>query len=241
MDISPDATVADIATQVPATIRVFQRHRIDFCCGGRLPLANACADLGLDTDLVITELVAAATPAFAEPTWADATLTALVGHIQRRYHEHLRLELPRIEAMLEKVVSRHGAHLPDVLLPLQQTFIALEQELLDHMAREDAILFPAIVALEAGRPAPAGAADWIDTPIAAMEAEHEAAGAALVAMRELTNGYAPPEWACPTFRGLYYALAQFETDMHLHVHLENHILFPRAAQLARARASSASS
>jgi regulator of cell morphogenesis and NO signaling len=236
MDISPDATVADIATQVPATIGVFQRHHIDFCCGGRLPLAKACADLGLDTDLVVTELVAAATPSSAEPTWADATLAALVAHIQRRYHEHLRQELPRIEAMLEKVVSRHGAHLPEVLLPLSQTFTALREELLDHMQREDDVLFPFIVALESGRGAtPPGAAAWIDAPVAVMEADHEAAGAALRTMRELTNGYAPPEWACPTFRGLYYALAQVEADMHLHVHLENHILFPRAVQLARVR------
>jgi regulator of cell morphogenesis and NO signaling len=236
MNISPDATVADIATQVPATIGVFQRHQIDFCCGGRLPLAKACADLGLDTDMVVTELLAAATPSFDEPTWADATLTALVAHIQRRYHEHLRQELPRIEAMLDKVVSRHGEHLPDVLLPLSDTFSALREELLDHMQREDDVLFPSIVALETGggstRP---GEAAWLDAPVAVMEADHEAAGAALRTMRDLTNGYAPPEWACPTFRGLYYALAQVEADMHLHVHLENHILFPRAVQLARVR------
>lgn len=236
MVISPDATVADIATTVPATIPVFQQHQIDFCCGGRKPLRQVCDDLGLDADRLVGELLAVASPVSAEPTWADATLTALIGHIQRRYHAQLREELPRLEAMVERVVSRHGDHLPDVLLPLQRTFHRLAQELLEHMQREDAVLFPVIVALEAGRPADApDAAAWLEAPLATMEAEHEVAGAALHAIREITSGYAPPEWACPTFRGLYYGLAQLETEMHLHVHLENHVLFPRAAQLARVR------
>lgn len=237
MVITPDSTVADIATAAPATIPVFQQHQIDFCCGGKRPLAEVCADRGLDADLLVTELVAAATPVAAEPTWADATLSALIAHIQRRYHEPLRTELPRLDAMLEKVVSRHGDHLPEVLPALQRTFRELQDELLTHMMKEDRVLFPFIEGLEAGRPlAIADAADWIAAPIAVMEADHELAGAALATMRSLTNGYAPPEWACPTFRGLYFGLAQLETDMHLHVHLENHILFPRAAKLARQRA-----
>lgn len=236
MVISPESTVADIATQAPATIAIFQRHQIDFCCGGRQPLATVCADRGIDTDLLVTELVAAAMPVTAEPTWADATLTALVAHIQQRYHAHLREELPRLDAMLAKVVSRHGDHLPEVLLPLQQTFVPLAEDLLAHMEKEDRVLFPFILDLEGRVPITPEAASSIRGPIGVMEAEHAAAGAALATMRQLTNDYTPPEWACPTFRGLYFGLSQLETDMHLHVHLENHILFPRAAQLAAKRA-----
>ncbi len=237
MLITPDSTVADVATSAPATIPVFQQHQIDFCCGGRTSLANVCAERGLDADLLVTELVAAAAPARTQPTWADATLTALIAHIQRQYHEPLRAELPRLEAMLDKVVSRHGPQLADVLLPLQRTFRELQEELLAHMMKEDRVLFPFIEDLEAGRPTTVpDAAAWISAPIAVMEAEHESAGAALTTMRTLTNGYAPPEWGCPTFRGLYFGLSQLESDMHVHVHLENHILFPRAAKLARPRA-----
>lgn len=240
MNITAESTVAEIATHVPATIPVFQRHQIDFCCGGKSPLGDVCAERRLDTKALLAELEAAVSPQADGPTWADATLTALVAHIQRRYHEHLREELPRLEALLAKVVSRHGDHLPDVLLPLQQTFLALQRELLEHMHREDAVLFPLIVALEARRPLPnPEAAKWIGAPIAAMEAEHEQAGEALQVMRELTDGYAPPDWACPTFRGLYFGLSQLEADMHVHVHLENHILFPRAAQLAAASTANA--
>ena len=233
MMITPDCTIAAIATDAPATIRIFQEHEIDFCCGGKVALKEVCATRGLDLDALLVDLRAAASPAPAEPAWDGASLTALVQHIQTRYHEPLRKELPRLDAMLNKVVSRHGAHLPEVLVPLQQTFRPLLQDLLAHMVKEDRVLFPFIVALEAGGPLPVADPAWIESPISAMEADHQDAGAALARIRETTSGFAPPDWACPTFRGLYDGLAQFETDMHLHVHLENNILFPQAARLAR--------
>ena len=119
---------------------------------------------------------------------------------------------------------------------MQERFESLQRELLEHMAKEDAVLFPAVLALEANAAAGASAGwTWIEQPIDVMENEHEAAGAALATMRALTHGYAPPEDACPTFRGLYYGLSELERDMHMHVHLENHVLFPRASRLAHAR------
>jgi regulator of cell morphogenesis and NO signaling len=236
MTLTPDLTVAEIATSAPGTIPVFQHHHIDFCCGGREPLARVCAARGLDVDAVLAELRAAVVPAPEPANWTEVGLTLLITHIQTRYHEPLRAELPRLSAMLEKVVSRHGTHLPETLPPLQRTFTALQEELLEHMGKEDRILFPAIVALDAGGPLPIRhVSAWLAQPIEAMEAEHAAAGAALGRIRDLTSGFAPPAWACPTFRGLYYALAQLESDMHVHVFLENHVLFPRAAQLARER------
>ncbi len=236
MTITSETTVAEIATSAPATIRIFQQHQIDYCCGGRIPLAQACTAHGLDVDALLTELQTAVAPASHEPAWGNESLKTLIQHIQARYHEPLRLELPRLDAMLDKVVSRHGDHLPELLLPLQQRFKHLQAELLAHMAKEDRVLFPFIVALEAGEPLPfADAAQWIQSPIAAMEADHEEAGAALAFIRQTTDGFAPPDWACPTFRGLYYGLAQLETDMHLHVHLENNVLFPRAARLTKER------
>ncbi|MGV3519598.1 iron-sulfur cluster repair di-iron protein [Luteitalea sp.] len=233
MTITPDSTVADIATQAPETIRVFQQHQIDFCCGGRIPLSQACSTHKVDLDALLTELQQVVAPATDEPTWNVAALTEIVAHIQARYHEPLRVELPRIAAMVAKVVSRHGDHLPETLPPVQETFSALHDELIAHMEKEDRVLFPFIVGLESGTPLPVtDAAAWIAGPISIMEADHDEAGSALATLRRLTDGYAPPEWACPTFRGLYHALETLETDMHLHVHLENNILFPRAMQLA---------
>ena len=234
MTLTPESVVAEIATAAPATIHVFQQHHIDFCCGGKIPLVQACRARSLDVDTVLTDLRAALAPAPLEPNWNDASLTTLVRHIQERYHEPLRRELPRLEGMLQKVVNRHGAHLPEKLQPLQHTFETLQRDLLEHMANEDRVLFPLVVALDNGGPLPVPNADtWIDSPIAELEAEHADAGAALLAIREMTDGFAPPEWACPTFRGLYHGLSQLESDMHVHVHLENNVLFPRAARLAR--------
>lgn len=237
MEITREMTVAELATLQPATIRVFQKHHIDFCCGGKIPLAEACQRHELDADTLVAELRAATASPQEGAEWDAASLTALIAHIQHRFHEPLREELPRLSVMMAKVVSRHGFRLPDTLLPLRDTFQELERELLAHMHKEDAILFPAIVALEAGRRAPTGQWTWIDGPIDVMEAEHDQAGAALAALRSITGDFVPPPDACPTFRGLYHGLAELEATMHEHVHLENNILFPRAAQLAVERSA----
>ncbi|HEY8549146.1 MAG TPA: iron-sulfur cluster repair di-iron protein [Vicinamibacterales bacterium] len=235
MSITTDRTVADIATTSPATIKVFQRHGIDFCCGGKVPLSEVCARKGLDVAAIVAELQAAELAPEERESWTDVPLHDLVGYIQERFHQPLRSELPRLSAMLARVVSRHGDRLPDTLLPLQATYQELERELLEHMAKEDGVLFPSIVTLEAehaqGRPA---SRDWrwLAQPISVMEAEHATAGAALERMRAITGSYTPPEDACPTFRGLYFGLSELEREMHVHVHLENNVLFPRAARMA---------
>jgi regulator of cell morphogenesis and NO signaling len=236
MNITTETHIADIAATTPATIKIFQQHRIDFCCGGRIPLGEACARRGIDADTLLAQLRAANRPPEGWPDWEKNSLTALITHIQKRYHEPLRSELPRLDAMLAKVVSRHGDRLREVLLPLKFTFEHLQTELLLHMSKEDRVLFPAIVAAEAAgcdRQERTGAWGWIEEPIDAMVTEHDSAGAALASMRTLTSEYTPPPDACPTFRGLYHGLAELENDMHLHVHLENNVLFPRAARLVR--------
>jgi regulator of cell morphogenesis and NO signaling len=232
MTITPDTRISDIAVADPGTIRVFQHHHIDFCCGGKIPLAEACQLHGIDPESLVAELNAVGRPVEDATGWQ--TLGSLVAHIQERYHEPLRAELPRLATMMAKVVQRHGDRLPETLLPLRDAFEELTSELIPHMAKEDAVLFPAILAAEASvreGHQNANAWQWIEQPIDVMEAEHDAAGAALARMRELTDDYTPPADACPTFRGLYHGLAELERDMHVHVHLENNILFPRAAQL----------
>ncbi len=229
IDITLNSQVADIAVGMPATIKVFQQYHIDFCCGGRISLAAACAQHGVDPQALLADLQTAHAGAAPESDWWHAPIADLVAHIQARYHEPLRAELPRLAAMLDKVVSRHGDSLPDLLRPLQATYGRFSGDLMDHMLREDEVLFPAIV--EAVRSSRGAEWRWVEEPVEVLVAEHAAAGADLAAMRAITRGYAPPEGACPTFRGLYFGLAQLEQDMHVHVHLENHILFPRVAQL----------
>ena len=229
--INARMSVAEIARSAPATIKVFQQHGMDFCCGGRIPLMDACVAAGLDPDVVVAELVDVTRIATDDRDWNAAPLSELIQHIQERYHTPLREELPRLSTMMTKVLQRHGDRLPDVLPPLRETFEELRDRLSAHMSREDVVLFPAIERADSAGGI-GGSWSWIDEPIDVMEAEHAEAGAALAKMRELTNGYRPPDDACPTFRGLYYGLAEFERTMHVHVHLENNILFPRAMRLA---------
>lgn len=233
MTIDPSTHVADIVTEAPGTIAVFQRHQIEFCCGGHVPLDVVCEHEGLDVGALMAELVTAAQPFAETRDWDAATLTELVAHIQATYHEPLYQELPRLGAMLAKVVQRHGDRMPETLLPLQETFAHLERDLTLHMTKEDDILFPAIVRFESIPGLAVTDPHPLVGPITVMEHDHDHAGDALAAIRSLTGGYEPPDGACPTFRGPDHGLGELEHRMRLHIHLENDILFPKALRLGR--------
>jgi regulator of cell morphogenesis and NO signaling len=235
MDITPTTHVADIVAAAPGTIAVFQKHEIEFCCGGHVPLGEVCAHEGLDVVQMMEELSAAQRPFQDTRNWEAASLGELIEHIQAEYHQPLYRELPRLSAMVNKVVQRHGDRLPETLPGLKTTFDALEPELVFHMRREDAVLFPAIVAFESHPPQVSGERSPLTDVIGVMERDHTRAQEALATFRALTGGYEPPANACPTFRGLYYGLAELEHRMRLHVHLENDILFPRALGLGGRR------
>jgi regulator of cell morphogenesis and NO signaling len=236
MNLTTEKTIREIALEDPATVRVFEKLGIDYCCGGRRPLKDACLEAGVPVERALEMLNAAsATPGeLSEPSWNDTLLSALTAHIVERYHKTARQEILRIEPLLQKVVSRHGsahAELPGI----NEIFGALAQELVTHMLKEEQVLFPYIERMEAdmrdGRPLRSAFFGSIGRPIAVMTADHDDAGALLARMRKLSNEYAIPEGACPTYRALYDALEEFERDLHRHVHLENNILFPRALQL----------
>jgi regulator of cell morphogenesis and NO signaling len=229
MIITENTTVADIAAALPSSVRVFQRHGIDFCCGGKMPLARACQEHGVPFVAVVREVEAAAQERTAdERDWNHEPLQAVIDHILSTYHEPLREELPRLESMATKVSQVHGAKAA-YLVRLEAIVSELSAELRSHMHEEEVVLFPAILALEGGQ---CCLGVPISAPISVMEDEHDHAGALLSELRTITDGYAAPEWACGTVRALYQGLAELESVMHVHVHLENNILFPRALALA---------
>lgn len=243
MAIEPRMTVADIATQQPTTIRVFERRRIDFCCGGRRPLADACLEHGLQLADVMAELEAAvAGTAPPARSWAAASLAEITEHILRRYHDTLREELPRLERMMDKVLDVHrGRH--SELRPVADAFVSLRGELVPHMAKEEQVLFPYVLRLEglaaAGERLVGSPFGSVENPIRVMEADHEQVGRTLALLRGLTDGYLAPPDACNTFRGLYHGLGELERELHEHIHLENNVHFPRAVELeAKLRALS---
>lgn len=218
--ISADTTVGRIAAEQPLAAKVFARYGIDFCCGGGRPLGEICSELGLATATVLREIAAeAAARADAGERWDQTPLGDLVIHIMAAYHRPLDTELPRLEALAAKVLEVHRDKQPQMLAELLAVLRGLKTELKDHMAKEEEILFPMIRK---------GEGMLAEGPIAIMEEEHEAAGAALRRLRELTGDYQVPAEACNTWRALYHGLAALEEALHQHIHLENNILFPRA-------------
>jgi regulator of cell morphogenesis and NO signaling len=225
----PDRTVGEIVAENPSQARVFQAFGIDFCCQGGRTLHEACTLKGIGIESVIEQLEAAnATPTAPENNPALLPPVELIGYIVDKHHAYLRAELPRIDAMSERVAKVHGGHTPS-LVEVFHIFCAMAEELDGHMMKEEQILFPAIRTLCAG-----GATMPLDGPVACMLQEHDDAGQALARMRELTNGFTPPPEACNTYRALFAGLAELEEDLHRHIHLENAVLFPRAVAMAEA-------
>ena len=229
MTITESTTVADIASSFPSSVRVFQQHGIDFCCGGKTSLAVACQEQGVPVADVVLAIEASTRNAEPEDRdWNAEPLHVLINYIVATYHLPLREELPRLESMAAKVSRVHGAKAPH-LTRLEAIVSELSADLRAHMGKEELVLFPAIRAVERGQGQPSFP---LAAPIGVMEDEHDRAGALLSELRAITDGYVTPVWACQTFRALYHGLSELEAEMHLHVHLENNILFPRALTVA---------
>jgi regulator of cell morphogenesis and NO signaling len=233
MTISEQTSVGAIAATVPGSVRVFERHGVDFCCGGGKSLALACEEAGLSVADITEEIAAAAaTPAAGVTDWTHQPLGRIVDHILATYHAPLHDGLPVIESLAAKVVRAHGARSP-AFARIDAIVRELAADLNTHMHKEEVVLFPMIRGIEAGKAAP----NPLDAPIGVMEAEHDHAGALLQQLRTLTEDYVPPAYACQTLRALYAQLDELERAMHLHVHLENNVLFPRAIELAHRQTS----
>jgi regulator of cell morphogenesis and NO signaling len=231
-------TVGAIVRDHPALSRLFEQVKMDYCCGGQKTLAEACQQRGVDpqTFLIQLEDYLADAAATTIPVVAvtELSLTELVDHIERLHHTYLHTELPRLEKMVTKVATVHGEKEPR-LAQIKDIFLALSAELTTHLMKEEQVLFPLIRTLETSETLPVFHCGTLANPVGRMELEHQEAGEALAQLRQLTDDYTPPEWACNTYRSLLDALAQFEYDMHQHIHKENNVLFPRAIALEQAK------
>ena len=218
-EIQPSETLSDLAIRLPGASRVFHRHRLDFCCGGRRSLAEACAARGLDPARLVEELGReVAEP--AEIDWALRSLPDLIDHILVRFHEPLRAELPELVRMARRVEEVH-AEKPGCPLGLSAHLASVKESLELHMQKEERVLFPMI---RAGRGAHAAG------PVSVMEQEHDEHGVSLRRIRGLTGDLVPPAHACTTWRALYLRLDALERELMEHIHLENNVLFPRALE-----------
>ncbi len=221
-------TVGELVAERPSRSRVFERLGIDYCCGGKLSLAEAGARRGLSVEELIRAVAEhdQAAPA-EERDWTQASLTELADHIEATHHAYLRDELPRLGLLAAKVADVHGGEQPH-LRDINGVFVELRAELESHMMKEEHILFPICRQLDRSAGPQAFHCGSVANPIRVMEHEHDNAGRALEQLRELTAGYQPPQSACNSYRALYDGLATLEQDLHQHIHKENNILFPRA-------------
>ncbi len=234
MSATIEKTVRELALENPAATRVFERLHIDYCCGGARSLGEACRAAGVPVERVLEALEGDAAGSGERRDWATAPLAELVEHIRNTHHMYTREAIERIPLLIEKVAAAHGANHPE-LRSVGMVFEGLAQELGTHLMKEEMVLFPYIVRLEeaalAGEPALPPPFGTVRNPVRMMEHEHDSAGAALAQLRSLTNGYTTPADGCASYQALYRALAEFEADLHQHIHLENNILFPRAVDL----------
>jgi regulator of cell morphogenesis and NO signaling len=241
MTVITAKTVREVAVENPAATRVFERFGIDYCCGGNQALEQACQRAGVSFDEVVDSIEmeeVTARGAKQVHDWQSEPLSELITHIKNTHHKYTREETVRLSALLEKVCSVHGKNHPE-LFGIRDTFGGLSQELRTHLMKEEMVLFPYIERMEESviqrepvLPAPFGS---VQNPVVVMEHEHDSAGAALGSIRKASNDFVPQAEACISYQTLYKALADFEADLHQHIHLENNILFPRAVAMEKTR------
>lgn len=229
-------TVGDIVAEDYRRAGVFKQYGIDFCCGGSRTLEEACETSGVDITAVEGALATAnGTDGSAARMQPDRwELDFLANYIENIHHSYVRENLPVLLEFSQKVARVHGHHHPEVV-EIARKVQELAVEMTDHMKSEEDILFPYVAKLVAaarhGVAAEASGFGSVTEPINIMEDEHEHTGALLADMRRLSSDFVPPEDACNTYRALFAKLEDFEEDLHRHVHLENNILFPKAAAL----------
>jgi regulator of cell morphogenesis and NO signaling len=227
-----DRTIGEIVAQDFRTAAVFHRFGIDFCCGGKRSVMDACRTAAVEMRTVLDSLKALGPGTNAPDDVAHWSLNRLVAHIVDTHHAYIRSSAPTIEAYLEKLVKVHGARHPE-LARVAHVFAQMSRELIPHMMKEEHVLFPYIGELTRATPGAPRLSPFgtVQNPIHMMEREHEEVGNEMRIIRELTNDFTPPADGCTTYRVCFAELQRFEEDLHRHVHLENNILFPKTVSL----------
>lgn len=236
IDLQPKVpTVGELVAADYRKADVFKKYGIDFCCGGKKSVQKACAEAGVDFATVMTELVnvenAPAKPAQRYNEWK---LDFLADYIVNTHHAYVKTSLPLILAYTQRVAERHGDTHPE-LVDIAAIFQTVADELSMHMVKEENVLFPYIKQLATeSNAAMRPSFGSVENPIRMMEHEHESVGEAMHTIAKLSNNFTPPANACNTYKVTFAKLQEFENDLHDHVHLENNVLFPRAAAQEKA-------
>lgn len=234
-DQAGQATIGEIAAADLRKAQVFRKYGIDFCCGGKKTLKQVCSEKGLDEIVIARELQAQdSTRGSRAIAYTDWPTDFLADYIVNTHHTYVRKTLPELRAFGGKVATVHGPYHPE-LIRIAELIQELSAELKDHMMKEEEILFPYIKELVAagknGTRLTIPHFGHIGNPIHMMEDEHESAGEILEEIRRLSGDYTLPAEACASYALLFNMLQEFEEDLHIHIHLENNILFPKSKAL----------
>ncbi|RJP62986.1 MAG: iron-sulfur cluster repair di-iron protein [Ignavibacteriales bacterium] len=229
--------VKDILTSNIKAAHVFEKHGIDFCCKGNRPLKEACDEKNVSVQTILSELDSVLSSGVQEEKrYENWDLKFLTEYIVNNHHSYVRNAIPQMIPHLEKVAFKHGNKYPE-LIEIKSLFEDVAGEMYSHMHKEETILFHIIRYLvdckKFNEKPRVGGFKTVKNPIESMEAEHSNAGSALERIRTLTNNFTPPADACNTFQLTYQELHDFEKDLHIHVHLENNILFPKSIELEK--------
>jgi len=230
-----ETTIGQLVAERSGRAGVFEKYGIDYCCGGKKTLAEACREQNLEPQTILAELEAAdADPTSDSEDWRKRPLAELADHIVLTHHAYLRAALPRLSFLIGKVENVHGKRHPE-LGRLAVLFADIRAEMETHSQKEEQILFPLCKEIEAGIHRDGVGPIPLHNIVFVMESEHDHVGQVLATIRALTHDYQPPSDACPTYRVMLDGLAELEADLHRHIHKENNILFPRAIAMEAER------
>lgn len=226
MEKLADKTIGDIVATDYRTSRIFRSYGLDFCCGGKRKLSEACEKQGVDLSELERDLLQLGTEESETHNYMEWSLDFLIDYIINNHHRFVRTMIPELNYYASKVANAHGEREPELLEVLQKVRL-LRSEILAHLQKEEEELFPLIKKMVNEQENVSIDDDLIE----ALEEEHDVAGALMKEIQELTNDFNPPETACSSYRVFFKNLRAFQQDLHKHVHLENNILFPKAMRL----------
>lgn len=218
MQALTEREVAELVRENPGWSRVFESHGIDYCCGGDTPLRRAAEENGISPEKVVEDLEAFSDDEPHILDWSDQSTEEIVEHIIESHHNYLREELPRLKGLVRKVANARGSH--SELFDIKEIFEQLSSELREHIEEEETEVFPVITG-------DSGADGELGSALSKLKTDHRETAQALSELSKLSDGFEPPADACNSYRALYKGLKELEQDIHLHVHEENNVLFPR--------------
>ena len=223
-----EKTVGEMVVNDGRVATVFNKFGLDFCCNGHQTLEAACASKGINLQEIVDDIeLLMKNDSNPDRSFNDMSLDKLIEHIYDKHHQYIYKNCPAISKFINKVANVHGKNHPETV-EIAKMFDELQLELEQHLFKEEHILFPYVKGMVLEDKCPGS---FVNGPIAVMMEEHDNAGRILEVLRRISNNYKPPKDACNTFRAAYVNLQALEEDLHMHIHLENNILFPKAIEL----------